>query len=156
MVALWTAIAKPTQTPTSTTTMRRCTESAIGASRSSRTAASSAGSPPASVSSTMRRWNVRPRRRVTGRLYRGFLGSLSTATAPEFARSPRAAPVAGLELVRLEAELLEPAIHCAARQAERVRRRRHAAAVAPDRGADQRPLGVLETHVLERGRPRLR
>jgi hypothetical protein len=37
-------------------------------SRSSRIAVSSAGNPPASVSSTMRNWNIGPRRRVTGRL----------------------------------------------------------------------------------------
>src|SRR5262245_55211309 len=39
-----------------------------------------------------------------------------------------------LELIRLQAQLLEPAVHCAARQAERIRGRRDAAAVAPDRG----------------------
>jgi hypothetical protein len=42
-------------------------ESAMGASRSNRNAVSSAGAPPARVRSTMRDWNGRPRRRITGR-----------------------------------------------------------------------------------------
>src|SRR5688572_15990165 len=61
--------------------MSRSTESAIGASRSSRNAVTSAGTPPASVRSTMRAWKGTPRRRATGRLRIGGRCPVASVTA---------------------------------------------------------------------------
>src|SRR5688572_15564693 len=104
----------------------------------------------------------RPRRRRIGLSFDSLLVDSSRDPSGSRAESShiRTLPACPwrrrLELVRLQPQLLEPPVHGAAREPERLRRRLYAAAIAPDRAPDQRALGVLEAHFLERRRPGFR
>src|SRR5262245_1691575 len=111
----------------SASTANRHTRSTIirSSDQSSAAPKASAGNASATVNQAMRRSNGR--------------AGLAAARAATLA-------------IGSDPEFLHAAIHGAARQAERMRRGRSAAFVTLERRANQRALGILQIHALERRR----